>query len=117
MATPMVTLPRRFLRWLSGGRPLTFDRPPFAPEFALIHRPLTEDGAHVIAAQLAVAATAGRPRLPITEGDIRRRLEQATLADADPSDLARIVAVLQEAGFPTDLDDLDGLDDTVPSTH
>ncbi len=117
MATPMVTLPRRFLRWLSGGRPLTFDRPPFAPEFALIHRPLTEDGAHVLATQLALAASAGQPRRPITEADIRRRLEQATLADADPSDLARVVAVLQEAGFPTDLDDLDDLGDRVPSTH
>lgn len=105
MATRLATLPRRFLWWLSGGRPLTFARPPFAPEFALIHRPLTEDGAHVIATQLALGAAAPQPSRRITEADIRQRLEQATLADADASDIARVVAVLQEAGFPADLDD------------
>ena len=120
MATRLVTLPRRFVRWLSGGRPLTFNRPPFAPEFALIHRPLTTDGAHVIAAQLAVAATAGQPswvqdrsRPIISQHEIRVGLVLATLGDADPADIARIVAVLRESGFPTDLDDRD---DPVPST-
>lgn len=87
----------RSLEWLRAGYPAGVPRQDYVVLLGLLRRKLTDHEVHQIAKELAGLAEQGGE---ITETDIEKLINEATLDEATPGDIARVSAHLAAGGWP-----------------
>jgi Protein of unknown function (DUF3349) len=87
----------RTLDWLRAGYPAGVPRQDYVVLLGLLQRKLTDFEVHEIAAELAGLAEKGDE---ITPADIEKLIEQATMDEPTPGDVARVSARLAAGGWP-----------------
>jgi Protein of unknown function (DUF3349) len=87
----------RSLEWLRAGYPAGVPRQDYVVLLGLLRRKLTDVEVHTIAQELAGMAQQGDE---ITAADIEKLIEEATLGEPSPGDVARVSAHLAAGGWP-----------------
>ena len=87
----------RVIDWLRAGYPGGVPRQDYVVLLGLLRRKLTDGEVHQIAGDLAVLAAAGEP---ISTADVERLVNEATLDEPSPADVARVSSHLAAGGWP-----------------
>lgn len=87
----------RTLEWLRAGYPAGVPRQDYVVLLGLLRRKLTDHEVHAISDDLALLALAGEE---ITTADVEQLINEATLDQASPEDVARVSARLAAGGWP-----------------
>jgi Protein of unknown function (DUF3349) len=94
---PRASFVARAVEWLRAGYPTGIPRGDYIALLGVLRRKLTEGEVRLIAAQLAGAAEAGDQ---ITVADVEKLINDATLDEASPADVARVSSRLAAGGWP-----------------
>lgn len=97
MSETSTTFVRRVLGWLRAGYPTGVPKQDYVVLLGLLSRKLTEAEVRRIAAELAELAESGQE---ITTQDVEKMINDTTLDDAAPQDVARVSARLAAGGWP-----------------
>ena len=87
----------RAVGWLRAGYPAGVPRQDYVALLGLLRRKLTDHEVHEIASELAGLAEQGEE---ITVADVQKLINDATLDQASPGDVARVSARLAAGGWP-----------------
>ena len=94
---PRANFVARAVEWLRAGYPTGIPRGDYIALLGVLRRKLTEEEVRQIAAQLADAADQGDR---ITVADVEKLINEATLDEASPADVARVSSRLAAGGWP-----------------
>jgi hypothetical protein len=87
----------RAVEWLRAGYPAGVPKQDYVVLLGLLRRKLTDLEVHQISAELAGLAQQGEE---ITTADVEKLINDATLDQAAPADVARVSARLAAGGWP-----------------
>jgi hypothetical protein len=91
------TFVSRVVEWLRAGYPAGVPRQDYVALLGLLRRKLTDHEVHAITRELAALAAAGEE---VTVADVERLVNETTLDEAVPADVARVSAHLAAGGWP-----------------
>jgi Protein of unknown function (DUF3349) len=94
---PRASFVARAVEWLRAGYPTGIPRGDYIALLGVLRRKLTEGEVRQIAAQLTEAADQGDE---ITVSDVEKLINEATLDEAAPADVARVSSRLAAGGWP-----------------
>ncbi len=97
MSEVPTTFVGRALEWLRAGYPSGVPQQDYVVLLGLLRRKLTDVEVHEIAAELTDLAEQGTT---LTTADIEKLINDATLDEAAPADVARVSAHLAAGGWP-----------------
>ena len=97
MATSSTSIAGRVVDWLRAGYPAGVPRQDYVALLGILRRKCTDLEIHQITADLVGLARQGEV---ITTADVERLINEATLDEASPADVARVSSHLAAGGWP-----------------